>query len=137
MKDIEKKIQAKIRDIINKRVKALKAGETSNDDLLGIMLESNFKEIDLHGDKSFGMTMQDVIDECKLFYFAGQESSSTLLVWTLVLLGRHREWQSKARDEVSQVFGRNKPHFEGLNHLKIVSVFLILAPTEIEHLKRY
>ncbi|CDP15973.1 unnamed protein product [Coffea canephora] len=124
MKDIEKEIQAKIRDIINKRVKALKAGETSNDDLLGIMLESNFKEIDLHGDKSFGMTMQDVIDECKLFYFAGQESSSTLLVWTLVLLGRHREWQSKARDEVSQVFGRNKPHFEGLNHLKIVTMIL-------------
>ena len=83
MKELDNEIRTLLKDLIHKREKAMRAGEAPNDDLLGILMESNFKEIQEHGNnKNVGMTSRDVIEECKLFYIAGQETTSALLVWT-------------------------------------------------------
>nr|GLL22827.1 cytochrome P450 CYP72A219-like [Ipomoea trifida] len=124
MKEIEKQVQASIGRVIDKKVKAMKAGEGSKDDLLGILLGSNFKEMEEHENRDFGMTTSEVIDECRLFYLAGQETTSVLLVWTMILLGRHQEWQTRAREEVFRLFGKGKPDIDGLNHMKIVPMIL-------------
>ncbi|KAA8533427.1 hypothetical protein F0562_031139 [Nyssa sinensis] len=93
MKQIDKEVQALLRGIINKRVEAMSGGEASNDDLLGALLESNFKEIQQNGqNKNVGMS--------------------------------HPNWQQLAREEVLQVFGNNNMDFDGLNHLKIVTMIL-------------
>ncbi|KAI4323111.1 hypothetical protein L6164_022743 [Bauhinia variegata] len=125
LKEIVQDIQASLKDIINGREKTMKAGETTKDDLLGILLESNQKAIQEHGNyKNDGMTIQDVIEECKLFYLAGQETSSSLLLWTMVLLSRYPDWQARAREEVLQVFGNQNPDFDGLSQLKNVTMIL-------------
>lgn len=97
----------------------MKLGEAPSDDLLGLLIDSNKKYSQEHEN---ALTMDDIIEECKLFYFAGQETTSILLTWTMVTLGMHPEWQSRAREEVLQIFGKNKPDFDGLTHLKIVSI---------------
>nr|QWK52328.1 cytochrome P450 72A15-3 [Isatis tinctoria] len=85
MKAKARGIQEILRGIVNKRLRAREDGEAPSNDLLGILLESNLGQA-----KGNGMTIEDVIEECKLFYFAGQETTSVLLVWTMILLSQHQ-----------------------------------------------
>lgn len=124
MKKLAKEAHLSVLSIINRRVEAMQAGENSRDDLLGILLESNFREIQQRGNKDFGISFEDIIEECKLFYFAGQETTAVLLVWTLILLSNHSDWQSRAREEVLQAFGNRTPDFDGLNRLKVMTMIL-------------
>ncbi|KAK9092524.1 hypothetical protein Syun_027435 [Stephania yunnanensis] len=126
MKEIERESKALFEEMIKKREKDLKQGECQNDDLLSLLIDSNFKEVLEHGDsESVGLTIDEIIAECKLFYFAGQETTYSLLVWAMVLLGMHQEWQERAREEVLQVFGRStEPDFDGLSKLKIVTIII-------------
>jgi len=123
MKAIDTNIRGLLKGIINNREKAMKAGDVMNHDLLGILLESNHAElVENRNNKTLAMTSQEVIEECNAFYIAGQETSAVLLVWTMVLLSRHPEWQARAREEVLQAFGNQKPDYNGLSHLKVVSI---------------
>jgi cytochrome P450 len=127
MKQIDKEVRMLLTGIIKKRENAMKNSEIINEeDLLGLMMESNMKEKIGNGKSNIGMTTDELITECKLFYFAGQESTSVLLTWTLVVLSMHPDWQDKARQEVYQHFGKNKPDFDGLSRLKIVSIRMII-----------
>ncbi|XP_071703144.1 cytochrome P450 CYP72A219-like [Rutidosis leptorrhynchoides] len=122
LKEIDQLVKSLIRNIIDKRVVAMKEGKSSNNDLLGTLLKSNYEEINKEGNKNSGLSIEEIIEECKLFYFAGQETTRALLVWTMILLGQHTNWQTRAREEVFNVFQDTKPDFEGLNHLKVVNM---------------
>lgn len=102
-----------IEGIINRKEELIRLGEEKTNNLLQILIGSNHKE-------RVSIGIEQVIEECKLFYLAGQETTSSLLIWTMVLLSIHQDWQKRAREEVFQVFGTNKPKFDDLNNLKLV-----------------
>ncbi|KAJ0492779.1 putative 11-oxo-beta-amyrin 30-oxidase [Helianthus annuus] len=124
IKEIEQEVRASIRSIIDKRVTMMKDGEIDNQDLLGILLESNYKEIKHSGNGYYGLSIEEVVEECKLFYFAGQETTGNLLVWTMILLSQYTDWQTHARNEVLDVLGEKKPDVDGLSRLKVVNMIL-------------
>ncbi|PIA27689.1 hypothetical protein AQUCO_07600096v1 [Aquilegia coerulea] len=110
---LDKEIKANLRDLVQRKLSAMENGESGADDLLGMLL-LNCKQSPLSTDtidpENDGMTIEEVIEECKLFYFAGQDTTSNLL--------------TKAREEVQQICGKNVPSLENLNHLKIVTMIL-------------
>nr|CAB3473658.1 unnamed protein product [Digitaria exilis] len=124
MRKNNEEIESILKDIIGKRIQAMKQGESTKDDLLGLLLKSNMRETEENGQSSMGMTIEDVVEECKVFYFAGMETTSVLLTWAMVVLSMHPEWQDRAREEVRSLFGKNKPEYEVLNRLKIVTMVL-------------
>ncbi|KAL0857557.1 hypothetical protein Bca101_062711 [Brassica carinata] len=117
MKAIDKEIDRILRGMVSKR----EAGEAENNDLLGILLASSLEE-----SGGNGMSVEEVMKECKLFYFAGQETTSVLLVWTMILLSYHQDWQERAREEVRQILGDNnnntKPDIDSLSNLKVITM---------------
>ncbi|XP_047327265.1 cytochrome P450 CYP72A219-like [Impatiens glandulifera] len=113
--ELDNQIKAILRDMIQKR----EENDTSNKDLdlLGLLLQCK-------ADGNSEMTIEDIIEECKLFYFGAQESTSNLLTWTSIVLSMHPDWQEKARDEVLHVCGTRIPELPDLNRLKIVTMIL-------------
>ncbi|CAN0856990.1 Cytochrome P450 72A15 [Linum grandiflorum] len=113
MKKTRIEIQEALKGIIRKREQGIKMGTevTKDADLLGVMMIN-------------GMAIEDVIEECKLFYFAGQDTTSILLVWTMILLSKHPDWQERARHEVSHVLGDNDVPNQDLGRLKVVTMIL-------------
>ena len=78
------------------------------------MIESTQKQ------ESAGLSMNEIIDECKTFFFAGHETTSHLLTWTIFLLSTNPEWQEKLRDEVMRECGVETPNADNLTKLKLV-----------------
>ena len=128
MRQISKEVNSILRELVGKRIQAMKEGEPTKDDLLGLLLESNMRDTDENGQSNLGMTIEEVIEECKVFYFAGMETTSVLMTWAMVLLSMQREWQDRAREEVIGLFGKTKPEYEGLSRLKTVSSSNKLLP---------
>ena len=49
------------------------------------------------------LSTQEVVDECKTFFFGGHETTALAITWTLLLLAMHEDWQNQLRDEIRQV----------------------------------
>ncbi|MCL7038070.1 hypothetical protein MKW94_013081 [Papaver nudicaule] len=126
--ELDNRIKAMFRELINKKEQAIRNGKSNFDDLLGLLLQCNnpgYLQTNANNPTSnVCMTTEEVIEECKLFYFAGQDTTSNWLTWTMIVLSMHQDWQEKAREEVLRICGKNPPHFESITHLKTVTMIL-------------
>ncbi|XP_055834612.1 cytochrome P450 734A1 [Solanum dulcamara] len=110
---LEKETRESVRALIERSSK----GRENSKSLLSLLISASEEES--------GFGMEEVINECKTFYFAGKETTSVLLTWALLLLALHQEWQDKAREEVFRVCkGNNLPSAENLNDFKLVTMIL-------------
>ncbi|KAJ7953944.1 Cytochrome P450 [Quillaja saponaria] len=116
---LEKGIYAAITQMIKKREEYVKAGEVDSfgSDFLGLLVKA-------HHDADMKISIEDMVDECKTLYIAGQETTNSLLGWTVFLLAVNTEWQEAARKEVVQLFGKEDPKTDELAKLKIMTMII-------------
>ncbi|CAN1795310.1 Cytochrome P450 CYP749A22 [Linum perenne] len=93
---------------------------SSATDFLGLLLKA-YTDTDTKN----SITLDDMVDECKTFYVAGHETTTSSLTWTVFLLAVHSEWQEKAREQVVQLFGKDKsPTPDGISRLSILTMII-------------
>jgi len=121
---LNKKVRRTLMAIIDERQATAKDARGYGNDLLGLMLEANASAG--AGGQKAAMSMDEIIDECKTFFFAGHDTTSHLLTWAVFLLGTHPEWQQKLREEVlRECGGTTAPiHGDALNKLKLATMVL-------------
>ncbi|KAL6198870.1 hypothetical protein ACLB2K_028658 [Fragaria x ananassa] len=136
---LEKDLRDTILEIVKKREnKAVVKQDENNfgEDLLGLLLKAHHED----SNDRYRVTIDDIIDQCKALYFAGQETTNGLLAWTVLLLALHQDWQEEARKEVLQLFGKQNPSSDGISRLKtmnmIINESLRLYPPVIELVKK-
>ncbi|TYH82120.1 hypothetical protein ES332_D02G036000v1 [Gossypium tomentosum] len=115
---LAKEIQDRLMKIVKKREDKAVNGEVNSfgNDFLGLLLN-----VYHDSDEKNRISLEDLVAECKTFYFAGQETVNSLLAWIVLHLAIRGDWQEKARREVVDIFGNQNPHLEGIAKLKIVS----------------
>ncbi|KAJ9564009.1 hypothetical protein OSB04_009169 [Centaurea solstitialis] len=115
---LEQGIRNCIVEIIKKRDQ-----ETSNNDskkdFLGELLEAS-----RDNNEENRISLNDMVDECKTFYFAGHETTTSLLGWTVLLLAVHSDWQEKARAEVFELCGETNPTPDSITRLKTMNMIV-------------
>ncbi|KAF8733167.1 hypothetical protein HU200_015542 [Digitaria exilis] len=120
---LERKVRDTLVSIIDERMAAAKEEGSGGygRDLLGLMLEANAGE-----DGKRAMSRDEIIDECKTFFFAGHDTTSHLLTWAMFLLGTHPEWQQRLREEVLRECGGAETPItpDALTKLKLVTMVL-------------
>ncbi|KAG6658543.1 cytochrome P450 734A1-like [Carya illinoinensis] len=118
MKLIERR---KYKNYINSHDEDLLMQEKTPKDLLGLMIQAS----ESCTSSSRIITVHDIVEECKSFFFAGKQTTSNFLTWTTVLLAMHPHWQVRAREEVLRVCGtRDVPNKDDVVKLKMLSMIL-------------
>ncbi|KAF8720922.1 hypothetical protein HU200_023325 [Digitaria exilis] len=120
---LEKKLKNTLTTIIQTRLAS--KGNGYGDDLLGAMLEACFVTEQGQKRDELTLTMDEIIDECKTFFFAGHETTSHLLTWTMFLLSMYPQWQERLREEVLRECGNANPTADMLSKLKEMTMVLL------------
>ena len=115
---LDKEIRKNLVTLIGRRQEAVDDEKLSGcaKDLLGLMINASSND-----GKVSPITVNDIVEECKTFFFAGKQTTTNLLTWATVLLAMHPDWQERARQEVLAVCGADElPSKEHLPKLKTV-----------------
>ncbi|WP_264526331.1 cytochrome P450 [Flavobacterium sp. N502536] len=103
-----------IQEIIEDRTTS---GEAVND-LLQLLLETRYE------DTGEGMSVKQLIDEIKVLFIAGHETTANALTFTLYLLGRNPEVQQKVLDEILEIESQTANVVEQLQQMTYLNAVL-------------
>ncbi|OAY82940.1 Cytochrome P450 734A6 [Ananas comosus] len=131
---LDREIRKNLVKLINRRRDDFDVAEKQNlregdgtKDLIGLMIDAGGNTGGCVAPPPLArpITVHDIVEECKTFFFAGKQTTSNLLTWTTVLLAMHPEWQERARAEVLRVCGsRDVPTPDQLPKLKTLGMIL-------------
>ncbi|XP_071951934.1 cholesterol 24-hydroxylase-like isoform X2 [Antedon mediterranea] len=107
------------RDCIMKRLENSKNNDETPNDLLHYILQEYTMDESLFSPDWF----ENIVDEFVTFFVAGNETTSSLLSFTLILLGRHPDVQRKVQLEIDEVIdGKKDIEYHDLLKLKYLSM---------------
>ncbi|MEO0337697.1 MAG: cytochrome P450 [Bacteroidota bacterium] len=106
-----KKLSEELDEILIRLIQGRKASNERFDDLLQMLLDARYE------DTGEAMPDQQLLDEVKILFVAGHETSANALTWTWYLLAKNPEWIAILRQEVAEVLGDKKPSYADLPKL--------------------
>jgi cytochrome P450 len=114
MRRAEHALRSSLADLVQAR----RVAPSARDDLFARLLHA--------ANPGTGQPMSDeqLLDNVVTFLFAGHETTARALTWTLYLIARAPEWESRIVDEVGQVAGQSPITAAHIDRLKIVSQVL-------------
>ncbi|KAH9290148.1 hypothetical protein KI387_034265, partial [Taxus chinensis] len=124
---LDKEIKRSLSELIQRREQDSRV--VGGADLLGLLINAKAtctEENSKHKkeNRSSAVKVEDIMEECKTFFFAGRQTTSNMLTWTIVLLAIHKDWQQMARKQVLEVCGDNAPDRNSINQLRIVDMIV-------------
>ncbi|KAL1181166.1 hypothetical protein V6Z11_A02G029800 [Gossypium hirsutum] len=119
--ELAKEIKDCVIKIVKKREDKAVNGEADSFDnnFLGLLINAYHDS-----DENNRLSLEDLVGECKTFYWTGHDTINALLAWTLLLLVIHVDWQETPRREVIDIFGNQNPHLKGIAKLKTMTMII-------------
>jgi cytochrome P450 len=103
-----------IKEIVEERI----TSKSKQNDLLDMLLETRYE------DTGEGMSTQQLIDEIKILFIAGHETSANAMTFALHLLGNHPEIQQKVFDELIAIESQTKDVVEQLQQMQYTNAVI-------------
>lgn len=103
-----------IKGIIEERI----ASNLQVNDLLNMLLETRYE------DTGEGMSTAQLIDEIKILFVAGYETTANALTFTLYLLAKHPEVQQKVWQEIKEIERRGGDTVDQLQEMTYINAVL-------------
>ncbi|KAK9102510.1 hypothetical protein Sjap_019764 [Stephania japonica] len=112
---LESEVRNSIIELVRKKEEEMRLGGSESSDgcdFLGLLIKATQET-----DEEKKISIDELIDECKTFYFAGHETTTGLLAWTSLLLAINPDWQDKVRKEATEFLNKNYSTSEFYNHI--------------------
>jgi cytochrome P450 len=103
-----------IQEIIEQRI----TSEQEVNDLLNMLLETRYE------DTGEGMSVNQLIDEIKILFIAGHETTANALTFTLYLLAKHPDIQEKVLQEIIEIESESDNTIEQLQKMTYINAVL-------------
>ncbi|MCD0468469.1 cytochrome P450 [Flavobacterium sp. JAS] len=103
-----------IKEIIDERI----SSKEDINDLLNMLLETRYE------DTGEGMSVSQLVDEIKILFIAGHETTANALTFTLYLLGRNPEVQEQIFKEITEVETQTSDIVEQLQNMLYTNAVL-------------